>query len=60
MSMVESLPVYSDARFLVVMGSSGCGKSTVGTALAQRLEAIFIEGDDHHSPENKTTSLCRL
>ncbi len=53
MSMVESQPAYSDVRLLVVMGSSGCGKSTVGSALAQRLEAVFIEGDDHHSPENK-------
>ena len=54
MSMVESQPAYSDARLLVVMGSSGCGKSTVGSALAQRLQAVFIEGDDYHSAENKT------
>lgn len=53
MSMVESRPAYSEVRLLVVMGSSGCGKSTVGGALAQRLEAVFIEGDDHHSPENR-------
>jgi len=53
MSTVESQPAYSDARLLVVMGSSGCGKSTVGNALAQRLNAVFIEGDDHHSAENK-------
>ena len=42
MSTVESQPAYSDARLLVVMGSSGCGKSTVGNALAQRLNAVFI------------------
>ncbi len=54
MSMVESQPAYSDARLLVVMGSSGCGKSTVGNALAQQLDAVFIEGDDLHSLENKT------
>lgn len=53
MSMVESPLVCSDVRLLVVMGSSGCGKSTVGSALAKRLNAVFIEGDDHHSLENK-------
>ena len=33
------------------MGVSGCGKSTVGTQLAQCLERKFIEGDDYHSPQ---------
>ena len=51
--MVESQPAYSEARLLVVMGSTGCGKSTVGAALSKQLGATFIEGDDHHSPENK-------
>jgi gluconokinase len=32
----------------VVMGVSGCGKSTIGRALAKRLEATFIDGDDLH------------
>ena len=34
------------------MGVSGCGKSTVGTQLAQCLERKFIEGDDYHSPQS--------
>ena len=38
---------------IVVMGVSGCGKSTVGKMLAQRLEAKFIDGDDLHPEENK-------
>lgn len=50
---MASLPAYKDARVFVVMGSTGCGKSTVGQALAHRIEAVFIEGDDHHTPENK-------
>jgi carbohydrate kinase (thermoresistant glucokinase family) len=34
------------------MGVSGCGKSTVGRALAERLELPFIEGDELHPPRN--------
>jgi gluconokinase len=37
---------------LVVMGVSGCGKSTVGVALAQALKVPYLEGDDFHSVEN--------
>ena len=40
-----------DAR-IVVMGVSGCGKTTVGKALADRLGAEFIDGDSLHSPAN--------
>ncbi|MBB3219242.1 gluconokinase [Pseudoduganella umbonata] len=36
----------------VVMGVCGCGKSTVGAALAERLGAPFIEGDKFHPAEN--------
>lgn len=36
----------------VVMGVSGCGKSTVGRALAAARGAAFVEGDAFHSPEN--------
>lgn len=39
-------------RSVVVMGVSGCGKSTVGRKLAQRLGADFLEGDDLHPEEN--------
>lgn len=41
----------SGMRF-VVMGVSGCGKSTVGSAFAQRLGIRYIEGDQFHSAEN--------
>ena len=37
---------------IVVMGVSGCGKSTVGSALAQRLGWQFADGDDYHPPAN--------
>ncbi len=35
------------------MGVAGCGKSSVGAALAQVLGLPLIEGDDHHSAANK-------
>jgi len=38
---------------LVVMGVSGCGKSTVGTVLGQRLDKPFFDGDDFHPAANK-------
>lgn len=39
-------------RPVVVMGVSGCGKSTVGAALAQRLEVPFADADDLHPARN--------
>ena len=38
---------------IVVMGVSGCGKSSVGIALAEALGARFIDGDDLHPEANK-------
>ena len=38
---------------LVIMGVAGCGKSTVGEALARRLRAKLIEGDDYHPEVNR-------
>ena len=40
------------APLVVVMGVSGCGKSTVGRLLARSLNAEFLEGDDLHPPRN--------
>ena len=37
---------------IVVMGVSGCGKSTIGQAIAERLGLPFIEGDSLHSARN--------
>ncbi len=36
----------------VIMGVSGCGKSTVGRALAQRLDCPFYDGDEFHPAQN--------
>lgn len=39
-------------RFFIVMGVSGCGKSSVGQTLASRLGWSFYDADDFHPPEN--------
>jgi len=36
----------------IVMGVSGCGKSLIGSLLAERLGLSFFDGDDFHPPEN--------
>lgn len=40
-------------RLLVVMGVSGCGKSSVGRRVASALGWAFLEGDDLHPPANR-------
>jgi gluconokinase len=37
---------------LVVMGVSGCGKTTLGQALAAKLAIRFFDADDFHPQEN--------
>lgn len=37
---------------IIVMGVSGCGKTTFGEALASRLATPFVEGDRLHPAEN--------
>jgi carbohydrate kinase (thermoresistant glucokinase family) len=36
----------------VIMGVSGCGKSTVGAALAQVFDIPYLEGDAYHPAAN--------
>lgn len=40
-------------KAIVVAGVSGCGKSTIGHALAERIGWPFIEADDFHSQTSK-------
>ena len=42
----------TDARAIVVMGVSGCGKTSVAEGLAASLGAAFIEGDSLHPAAN--------
>jgi gluconokinase len=37
---------------IVVMGVSGCGKSTIGALVAERLGWPFEDGDGFHPPQN--------
>ncbi|GAA6035192.1 hypothetical protein JCM8097_006412 [Rhodosporidiobolus ruineniae] len=37
---------------IVVMGASGCGKSTVGLGIAKALGVPFVDGDDLHPAAN--------
>ena len=37
---------------IVMMGVSGCGKTTVGRGLAEALGLPFVEGDELHPPRN--------
>jgi gluconokinase len=41
-----------NGRRWVIMGVCGCGKSTVGAALAQAFDVDFIEGDAYHPAPN--------
>jgi len=41
---------------MVVMGVSGCGKSSLGSSLADTLGTRFVEGDAHHGESN----LCKM
>jgi gluconokinase len=38
---------------LLVMGVSGCGKTTVAKAIARALDCEVVEGDDHHLPSSQ-------
>ena len=37
---------------IIIMGVSGCGKTTVGRALAEKLNATFLDADDFHPAAN--------
>jgi gluconokinase len=39
-------------RHVVVMGVAGTGKSVIGQAVAERLGATFVEGDQYHPQAN--------
>jgi gluconokinase len=42
----------SASRVVIIMGVSGCGKTTVGRALAHGLGWRFDDADDFHPPAN--------
>ncbi len=42
----------TNVRFIVVMGVSGCGKTTIASLLASHLGWEFIDADSLHPPAN--------
>ena len=45
-------------RCYVLMGVSGCGKSSVGTALQVLSDIDFVDGDDLHPRANVDKMAC--
>ena len=41
-----------DVPLFIIGGPAGCGKSTIGRAIANETHFPFIEGDNLHSPQN--------
>jgi gluconokinase len=50
----------SSSCTLIVMGVSGCGKSRIGSILAEALGGQFDDGDDFHPPANKEKMSARI
>lgn len=48
----QTLYQTSRSQRWVVMGVSGCGKSAIGSLLAERLGIVHFEGDSDHPPAN--------
>lgn len=51
--LMGQLPARFNQRpVVVVMGVSGCGKSTIASELAARFDVPFFEGDEYHPQAN--------
>lgn len=46
------MQAQEDPLRVVLMGVSGCGKSSIGTALSDLLQVPYLDGDDLHPPAN--------
>jgi gluconokinase len=49
---MENQSLSAQTAAIVVMGVSGCGKTSVATALCERIGARLIEGDAFHPEQN--------
>jgi gluconokinase len=45
-------PAHEARMIVIVMGTTGSGKSTIGSLLANRLGWEFVDADDFHPPAN--------
>lgn len=46
-------PIAVIIMIVIVMGVSGCGKSTIAALMAESLKVEFLDADDLHPAENK-------
>lgn len=53
---MDSANTHFPTPAVIVMGVSGCGKSTVGQVMAQALHWSLLEGDAYHAP----TSIAKM
>ncbi len=53
---IDTIP----ARVLLLMGVSGCGKTTVGQMVAERIGCLFVDADELHSPANKAKMRAKI
>ena len=49
---MEGKKMEENFTAIIVMGVSGCGKTTIGRLLAERLSWTYIESDEYHSPSD--------
>ena len=49
---MNDLAVKNEPALMIVMGVSGCGKSTIAAMLASALGASYLDADDYHPPPN--------
>lgn len=52
MAASRCLSDMTKAQKFVIMGVSGCGKSSVGAALGEKLGVAYVDGDDLHPASN--------
>jgi gluconokinase len=52
MSNINGTHLSGKGVKIVIMGVSGCGKSAIGSKLAEQLGLTFFDGDDYHCAEN--------
>jgi gluconokinase len=50
---MSETPLHRIPRTLIIMGVCGCGKSLIGSRLAERFGGHFDDADDFHSSANK-------
>lgn len=53
MKFMKNSTNINSLQFIIVMGVSGSGKSSIAEKIADKLGYLFVEADDFHSEESK-------